>query len=197
MNPVSDPAQKTEYIRNLVHKVAQGDHHAFNDLFEEFYRKISRFVWLRVNHKQTAEDLTAEVFIKVWNSLQKEEPPLSFSNWVFTIARNRVIDHYRTQKSFSNLQELETFLEYEDHIVETLDLDIATKEILGAMEELSEDQRQVLRLKLLEDLDNEEISAVVGKPSGTIRVIQHRAIMQVKKLVKSKKPGKRNETGEN
>jgi RNA polymerase sigma-70 factor, ECF subfamily len=180
MSQSTDSAHKIEHIRTLAQKASEGDKGAFEEIYTVFLPKLSRFVSFRVNHRETAEDLIAEIFVKVWNNLQKEPPPISFANWIFTIARNRIIDHYRTQKSFSNLFDLENFLEYEDNVVDSIDLGIAAKEFLAVVGELTEDQQQVLRLKFFEDLDNEE-------PSGTIRVIQHRAIVQVKRLIQVKK----------
>ena len=185
-------AQKTEYPEKLnntdqlARAASKGDEGAFGALYTDFFPKISRFVILRVSHKQIAEDLTAEIFVKAWQHLQKEERIASFSSWIFTVARNRVIDHYRTKKTFSDIFELENLIEYEDNVVEAIDLSIASKEFLQVLGELTSDQQQIIRLKFLEGLDNEEISAITDKSSGSIRVIQHRAIISLKKLLSGK-----------
>lgn len=171
-------------IDALTSLAAAGDQKAYESLYQEYFPKISRFVSFRVSHKETAEDLVAEIFVKAWESLQANREISSFPKWLFTISRNRVIDHYRTKKSTADLFELENLLEYEDNIVNAIDLDIASREFLQALDRLKPDQQQVIRLKFLEDLENEEIGAIIDKSPGTIRVIQHRAICALKKLVK-------------
>lgn len=170
-------------IDALVTESAAGSQKAYELLYREYYPKISRFVAYRVNHRETAEDLIAEIFVKAWESLQGSSEVSSFNSWIFTVARNRIIDYYRTKKSFSDLFELENLIEYEDNIVNEIDLDIASKEFLSVLDQLSEDQQQVIRLKFLEGLANEEIAAITNKTPGTIRVIQHRAILILKKLL--------------
>jgi len=179
--------RKLNNINQLVRAASQGNKSAFEAIYHEFYPKISRFVHFRVNSKEFSEDLIAEIFIKAWEKLQEEERIVSFQSWVFTIARNQVIDHYRTRKNYANLAELENVIEYEDNAIAAIDLDIASKKFLQALEFLNPDQKQVIRLKFIEDLDNEEISAIMEKPTGTIRVIQHRAILELKKHLSARK----------
>lgn len=183
----SDYPEKLNNTDQLARAAGKGNQEAFSALYTDFFPKISRFVILRVSHRETAEDLTAEIFVKTWESLQKKEERIaSFSSWIFTVARNRIIDYYRTKKSFADLFELENLIEYEDNIVEVMDLEIASKEFLGVLDKLTDDQRQIIRLKFLEGLDNEEIGAIIEKSSGAIRVIQHRAIITLKKLLSKK-----------
>jgi RNA polymerase sigma-70 factor (ECF subfamily) len=170
-------------IDALVSAAAGGDQKAYETLFNEYFPKISRFVALRVESRVVAEDLTADIFVKVWETLRENQEVASFSNWLYTVARNKIIDHYRTKKSYSDLFELENLLEYEDNIVEAIDLTIASKKFLQVLDRLSPDQQQVIRLKFLEDLDNEEIAVIMDKTPGTIRVIQHRAISELKKIL--------------
>jgi len=170
-------------IPALIAAASGGDGNAFEKLYTEFQPKISRFVAVRINHKQTAEDVVAQVFIKAWEALQNQVQIETFSAWMFTIARNSIIDHYRTKRELTDITELENFLEYEDNIVETLDLDIQSRQFLRVLDNLNNDQQQVIRLKFLEDLTNEEIAAIMDKTPGAIRVIQHRAITQLKKEI--------------
>lgn len=173
-----------KYTDRLVSSASAGDRKAYESLYRDYFPKISRFVSFRVSHKETAEDLVAEIFVKAWESLQGSSEVSSFPKWLFTIARNRVIDHYRTKRPVADLFELENFLEYEDNIVNTIDSNIASRQFLEVLGELPPDQQQVIRLKFLEDLQNEEIAAIIEKTPGTIRVIQHRAIVALKKLLK-------------
>ena len=175
--------KKPNNLDSLVSAAACGDQKAYEMLFNEFFPKISRFVALRVENRPVAEDLTADIFVKVWETLQEKQEVSSFYNWIFTIARNKIIDHWRTKKTYSDIFELENLLEYEDNVVEAIDLTIASKKFLQVLDQLSADQQQVIRLKFLENLDNAEIAAIMDKTPGTIRVIQHRAICELKNLL--------------
>ena len=172
--------QQNKDFHVQVIAASQGDAHAFEALYQEFFPKISRFVVYRVSDVENAEDLVSDIFVKAWESLQNGVVIGSFQNWIFTVARNRVIDFYRTSKTTADLFELENQLHYTDRIIETIDLDLALQDFLRILPRLSPDQQQVIRLKFFEDLDNDEIAAIMEKTEGTIRVIQHRALNPIK-----------------
>jgi len=176
--------RKNSRIKALVAESGAGDKNAYEALYHEYFPKISRFVGYRINDKETAEDLTAEIFLKIWENLQTPTQIDSFNSWIFTVARNKIIDYYRTKKVTSNLFELENQLEYEDNIINAIDLDIASRKCLRHLDKLSADQQEIIRLKFFEDLENDEIGAITDKSPGTIRVIQHRAIIALKKYLK-------------
>lgn len=171
-------------IHELTRKAASGEVAAFEQLYQLFFPRISRFVSFRVAHRESAEDVISGIFIKAWESLQGGSSIASFHAWIYTVARNAIIDYYRGKREFIDLTELENYLEYDDNVVDAVNLDYETREFLQALSALKPDQQQVIRLKFVEDLDNEEIAAVTGKSSGAIRVIQHRAITALKKLIK-------------
>lgn len=174
-------------LHTLTRAASQGDKGAYETLYNAFFPKIARFVAFRISHKETAEDLVADIFVKAWEYLQQSQEINSFGSWIFTIARNKIIDYYRTKKAVTDLVEIENLLHYNDRITEGLDLDFQTKEFLALLPHLSPDQQQVMRLKFFEDLNNDEIGAIMGKTSGTIRVIQHRAIIFLQKRISRRK----------
>lgn len=161
----------------------QGDESAFGQIYDLYFEKVYRFVYYRVNHRETAEDLVAETFIRVWDKVSEIEGPGSFNGWVYQIARNLVIDHYRSRKITIDLEYLENFLEYEDNVVDKTNLQFQEKIFLEALKKLSSDQQLVIKLKYLDELTNPEIAKILDKSEGAIRVIQHRAITELKKLL--------------
>lgn len=176
-------AEVPQQQEKLVKRALQGDEAAFSELYDLYFDKIYRFVYYRVNHKETAEDLVAETFMRVWNQLAKIENVNAFSAWLFQIARNLVIDYYRARKPNLDLQELENILEYEENFLDKTNLALAHKTFLGVFEKLSGDQRLVIKLKFFDELENHEIAKILNKSEGAIRVIQHRAIEALKKLL--------------
>jgi RNA polymerase sigma-70 factor (ECF subfamily) len=146
-------------------------------------KKIYRFIYFRVSHKEVAEDLAEEVFIKAFAGLSKLQDTRSFEGWLYQIARNQVIDYYRSKKQTVALDEIENTLEYEENIVDVVNLQQQQKIFLKLLRELAPEQQIVIKLKFLEDLENPEIAALLHKSEGAIRVIQHRAITKLKELL--------------
>lgn len=182
---MADNAEKPK-LEELVKQASSGDETAFGQLYDLYFDKIFRFVYWRVNHQQTAEDLVAETFIRVWGKIAEIADERAFNGWVFQIARNLVIDHYRVRKITVNIDTLENVLEYEDNIIEQTNLGFDQKKFLEALKQLPPDQQTVIKLKFLDELENSEIAKLLNKPEGTVRVIQHRGIQQLKKILNNK-----------
>lgn len=172
-----------EKIVALLDKACRGDEGAFSQLYQAYFEKIYKFLYYRVNHKETAEDLTEDVFIKAYQNITNLQNVNLFEGWLFQIARNRLIDHYRSKKQTVDLDEVIEILEYEDTTVDVLDLESKQKILLELLKELTTEQRQVIRLKFFEDLSNSEIASLINKTEVAVRVIQHRAMARLKELI--------------
>lgn len=178
---------ENEQLASLISSAKQGDEKAFAALYELYFQKMYRFIFYRVGHKEAAEDLAEEVFVKVFGKLSSLANDKSFEGWLYQIARNLVIDYYREKKSNVALEEVENTLEYETNVVDIVSLKQDQTILLRLLKELTSDQQTVIKLKFFEDLDNEEIAAITGKEEGAIRVIQHRAITKLQELIKNLK----------
>src|SRR3990172_3766788 len=84
--------------KHFVHQAKSGDADAFARLYDAYVERVYRYIFFRVADDQTAEDLTSLVFLRVWEHLSRYRLDGSFLAWLYTIARNAVIDHYRTRK---------------------------------------------------------------------------------------------------
>jgi RNA polymerase sigma-70 factor, ECF subfamily len=168
----------------VIVKAKQGDQAAFAEIYNHYFKKIYQFVYYRIGHKEAAEDLCEEVFLKAYGKISTINSDASFVGWLYQIARNKVIDYYRDKKQVIALEEVENFLEYESNIVDLVNLDQQQKVLLELIKRLGPDQQTVLKLKFLEDLDNAEIAAILNKSEGSIRVIQHRAIQKLQEIIK-------------
>lgn len=180
---MAEHSQKPEKLNLLVRKASAGDEQAFSELYDLYFEKIYRFVYFRVNHREVAEDLVSETFIRAWDRLREIEAISSFNSWLYRIARNLVIDYYRAKKPDLDINNLENLLAYEDQIIEQTDFTFKQKKFLAAVQKLSSDQQLVIKLKFLDELDNQEIAIILQKSEGAIRVIQHRAINELKRLL--------------
>lgn len=171
-----------EDISGLVKQARLGTETAFSELYDLYFQKIYKFIFYRVGHKETAEDLTEEVFLKAYKSLSGLKNDSLFESWLYQIARNKVIDYYRSKKIVVAIDELENTLEYETNIIDIVNLGFDQKALIELIRELTPEQQVIIKLKFYEDLDNATIAEILEKEEGTIRVIQHRAITKLKEL---------------
>ncbi len=160
-----------------------GQDEALSQLYNHYFERLYRFIYYRVGHKETAEDLTEEVFIKSFRGLKNLQQTGAFEGWLYQIARNQVIDYYRSKKLVVPIEDVENTLEYETNLVDVVNLQTEQKLLIKIIKELNPEQQMVIKLKFIEDLDNETIAKMMNKNEGAIRVIQHRAIAKLKELM--------------
>ncbi len=168
----------------LVLQVKKGNKEAFGALYQLYLDKIYRFIFFKVQqNRQLAEDLTEVSFMKAWSKIDLyKKTGGSFSSWLYTIARNTVIDHFREQNKLTSLQE--------DHHVDSTQIEenIFTKleieRVQEAMKYLTDEQREIITLKFINDMSNKEIANILGKNEDAIRAMQYRALQELRKRLK-------------
>ena len=159
---------------DLVRRAKSGDASAFGQLYDGHFDRIYRYVFFRVTDIETAEDLTSGVFLKAWENLQRYRPGGPFVAWLYTIARNTVIDHYRTRKPGVALEDV--VLPHEAGLDDGLDRQSDVAVLREGLRNLTDEQREVLTLRFIEELDTEEIARRMHKSEGAIRALQMRAL---------------------
>ncbi len=172
--------------RDLVLKAKRGDSTAFGALYDKHLPAIYRFILLKVGgRKGEAEDLTHEVFLSAWRNVRSFEfKGYPFSSWLYRIARNAVIDHYRTAKKNVSLESVpeDVFAERSD-ISDKVDVGFDMRKVRVHLARLEPVYQDVLLMKFVEEMSNQEIAAALEKSEGAVRVIQHRALKQLKKYI--------------
>ncbi|MFC1921040.1 RNA polymerase sigma factor [Chloroflexota bacterium] len=167
-------------ITGLVRKAINGDTEAFGELYIAHVEQIYRYVFFHYRNKTFAEDVTEEVFIKAWKAIGScKGRENSFTAWLYRIARNHLIDEIRKLKRRPSLDTdiIEVYASHEGEIEEYL----TQQELLAFIERLPENQRQVILLKFIQGLSNEEISQVMNKSQGAVRIMQMRALENLRK----------------
>jgi RNA polymerase sigma-70 factor (ECF subfamily) len=171
----------------LIRKAKKGETEAFGDLYERYAEAVFRFVYSQTVNRFDAEDITADVFLRAWNSLPRyEERGYSFSAYLFRIARNVMIDRSRKQKPVSEIPDDELLNEPGQLLSEPsamMAAKIQHHEIVKFLSQLREDYRTVLILRFFNDLSTEETSAAMGRSKGAVRVLQHRALSALRQLL--------------
>lgn len=174
---------KNEVV-NFVKRAGGGDLEAFGELYSIYLDKIYRYIFYQVRDKMTAEDITEEVFVKAWKAIKsckgKEQ---TFSSWLYRIAHNHVIDYFRTRRQHLALEEAMPAAigspeqEAEEKLMQ--------QELAEAISYLPPQQKQIIILKFIEGLDNQEIAQILRKRQGAIRVMQMRALMALRQRLTS------------
>lgn len=177
-----DPA-KEEEIESLVIASQRGKSEAFGKLYDIFVNPIYRYVHYRVDASD-GEDLTELVFLKSWENIrQYRKGERSFSSWIFRIAHNVVVDHYRSRHPQDELTE---------DIIDRGDGADSKKrahqrfdqELLEhAMRELKDSYRQILILKYVNELTNNEIGYIMGRSQAALRILQFRALRNLRRII--------------
>ena len=183
--PPGELSQQSDDFQ-LLHLVQAGEWDAFGMLYERHAPAVFRFLFAHVDNRLDAEDLTEDVFLRVWRSVMtfrgKEIPFVAF---LFRVARNALIDHYRrTKRSKYDLSLEEEWIgEFGSDPGEVLLTELERSEVREKLEQLPEDYRTVLLLRFMGDLTPDEAARVMGKTPGSIRVLQHRALAALRKLL--------------
>ena len=162
-------------------------------IIKEYINPIYNFIFRLCGNTEGADDITQEVFIKVWKNLKKFNPEKNFKTWIFTIARNTTFDRLRKRKniSFSRMDEQESEKTFEETIVdiESLPDEIfvngeLAKELENALSKIRPDFREIILLHYTEELTFEEISKIVGKPPNTVKSQHRRALHQIRTFIR-------------
>jgi RNA polymerase sigma-70 factor, ECF subfamily len=172
----------------LVKLAKSGDSDAFGALYDGYMERIYRYVYFRVAEAQTAEDLASQVFLKAWENLGRYKPSgAPFLAWLYTIARNAVIDHYRTRKETVALDEALGLSSDGPAPEVQAELHFEAESLREAMQTLTQDQQQVLILKFISGMTTDEIAHQLGKRSGAVRALQMRALQALSRLMEEEK----------
>ncbi len=161
----------------LVRRAVRRDPAAFGALYEFHLDRIYRYVFYRVGSASEAEDLTEQVFLKAWEAIDRYEPRgTPFAAWLYRLAHNLVIDHYRGKRPTTPLDEVSESEEVGIDVVEAVEARLDAEEVRAALARLNPDYQQMIVLRFVEGLSHAEVAQIIGKSEGAARVIQHRAL---------------------
>jgi len=177
LNPATDESK-------LISLSKQGDPEALASLYACYVERITRYVYSRVTDHQLAEDITSRIFLKMLEKLDTyqvgQSPVIA---WLYRMAHNAVIDHYRMKRTFVSLEDLhQAEVKQEDGIEEKLELQIKSQQLRAALQVLTEEQQRVLILKFIDGLSTREIARQLGKQPGSVRSLQMRALQKLSRF---------------
>lgn len=171
----------------LILKAQDGATDAFGELYERHAPAIFRYLYTHLDNRLDAEDLTGEVFLRAWQALPKyKERGIPFLAFLFRIARNALIDHYRRSRPPETSASDDYGLTLEDSgpgPAEIIGARIEHEELISIMGQLREDYRTVLILRFISELSPDETANVMQRSPGAVRVLQHRALNALRNLL--------------
>ena len=172
---------------NIINQAQRGNPEYFGLLYDHYLPPIYRFIFLKVSNKAEAQDLVHDVFLSAWKNIDDfDHQGFPFSSWLYQIARHKVIDHYRTRKINLAIENVsENNLQVLPSVAGELDKNADLFRVREAIKKLNDDQQNVLIMRFVEDLSYQEIARAIGKSEGAVRLIQHRAIQSLKKIVRN------------
>jgi RNA polymerase sigma-70 factor (ECF subfamily) len=177
--------ESNEDVRRLVERAQEGDRQALEDLYLLHFDRIYSYLHMSVGNRHDAEDLTTQTFMKMLESIKRfrwQSAP--FSAWLFRIAHNLAMDHFRASRRWQPEEEVPEPTDETEPSAEAAALQsIGRQSMLELIEDLSQEQKQVLTLKFVFNLPNAEVATILGKTEGAIKSLQHRALVSLQKQI--------------
>ena len=173
----------------LVLRAIQRDQDAFGELYDRHVVRVYRHLYYMVGRQPEAEDLTAQTFLKAWEAIERYQVRgAPFVSWLLRIAHNLGVSYLRSKRETSEVHEGivddKSRRDPQSALQQTVEEEMVREAILR----LREEQRQVIILRFIEDLDYREVAEIIGKSVAAIRVIQHRALNAMRKQMKLMDP---------
>ncbi len=169
--------------KSIITRAAAHDAVAFGELYDRFVDKIFKYIYYKVGSRSDAEDLTAQVFTKAWEAIgnyRLTERP--FSAWLYRIAHNLVVDHFRMQRDVVPIDEMVLAEGRESDLDDLAQRRLTAEALSRAIARLTNDQRQVIILRFIEGYSTEETARIMGKGQGAVRTLQHRALASLERI---------------
>jgi RNA polymerase sigma-70 factor (ECF subfamily) len=182
---VNSAGTATADVRELVDRGKQGDRDALEELYLLHFDRIYSYLHMSVGNRHDAEDLTTQTFLKMLEAIGRFEwKAVPFSAWLFRIAHNLAMDHFRATKRVQPEEEVPEPAGSEEASAEFHALhSIGRASMIDLVAGLSPEQRQVLTLKFVFNFANGDVAEILGKTEGAVKSLQHRALASLQKHV--------------
>lgn len=151
------------------------------DLYEEYYNKIARYVYVHIGDREEAEDIAGEVFLKALKSLNSyREQGVPMQGWLFRIAHNLTVDHLRKMNKRRIVPIDSAALLGNDDPADTAEKNIEFERVTEAMKQLTMEQKEVINLRFFGGFTSKEVGQILGKSDGAVREMQRAAIERIR-----------------
>jgi RNA polymerase sigma-70 factor (ECF subfamily) len=166
--------------KQLISQCQAGDLKHFAELYRKYLDRIYRFIFYKVIHQETAEDLTSQTFCKAMDNISNyDESKGNFSTWLYQIARNTVIDYFRTHKNETNIDDV-WGISSKENIENDVDTRQQLEKVLNYLQGIKEEQREIIIMRLWDQLSYSEIAQITGKSLGNCKMIFSRVMVKLR-----------------
>ncbi len=178
-------ADDPEVVALVDRAVAGRDRVAFGDLYDRFVDRVYRYLYYRTGRQTDAEDLTEQVFLKAWEAIDRFQwQGRPFLAWLYRLAHNVHVDHLRRRRATASLDDGDSPIDPPSEaaareLARPLDADLLAR----AVARLTPEQQQVIVLKFLDGLENDQIARILSKREGSIRALQMRALQRLRRVL--------------
>jgi len=163
----------------LIALAQRGESEAFGELYRRYLDPIFRYLRVRVSDSGLAEDLSEMVFLRAFESVGSyKERGHPFSAYLYRVARNLLVDHYRRREEVPLDQEPE--LAGADDVAGEVGRRDQLRSVLAALRLLPQDHQEVIRLRVVLGLTTAEVASWMGRSEGAVRVLLHRALKSLR-----------------
>lgn len=170
--------------RSLLQRARDFDEGALAEIYDQYSTKLYRYAMRLLGHEDMAEDCVAETFRRFLQALKNGRGPEEhLQAYLYRIAHNWITDQYRREPPPTLPLEFDLEDGGESDPVERVENSLEAEKARAALKLLTPEQRQVIVLKFLEELDNREVAEALGKPVGAVKALQHRAIKALRRIL--------------
>ena len=181
---MSEESIQTLDDARLIERAKRGEVEAFGCLYERYLESIYRYIRTRVADDRTAEDLTETVFLRSFESLSRyQEKGLRFSAFLYQIARNLLVDHYRQKEEELPIESADQVSVSPSRVDDLIVIQDQVDRLRVGLDALPEEYREIIRLRVLLELSTTECAEWIGRSEGAVRVLLHRAMKALKRQV--------------
>jgi RNA polymerase sigma-70 factor, ECF subfamily len=172
--------------QGLLERASRADPEALGALYDQYVDRIYNYIYHRVGQADLAEDLTAQVFARMLEAIREGRAwRTSFSGWIYRIAHNLVIDHYRRRgrASFVELEEALPIAADEADPLRKVEARLESEHLRAALAKLTEEQAEVIALRFLDEFSIAEVASMMNKTEGAIKALQYRAVLALRRVM--------------
>ena len=175
-------------------KIRLGQEEAFSDFYDLYVEQIYRFIYFKVSSVEEAEDLTSESFMRLWQYILYNQEVSNIKALLYRIARNLVIDFYREKgrglevELADNTEDESPDTPISDNLADVIDIKITMELVQGALPKVKDNYREVVVMHYIEQLEISEIADILEKTEGNVRVLLHRGIQELKRVLVNRSP---------
>lgn len=166
--------------QHIIAQAVSGDAAAFGQIYDRYVKRIYAFIYTKTWHRETAEDLTSHTFLKACEAIRRfDQSRGTLQAWLYQIARNTVTDHYRAARPTADISDAWDLADETD-IPRDIEIKLQLERVQQGLQHLTSEQREIVLLRVWQDLSHAEIAAIIGKKPDAVKVAYSRAVSQLR-----------------